>query len=124
MEGFSRRLAAVVEVNSTQTGRLQIGLIRDAYRASRRGTVALVLNGVSPEEVDRALDPIVGQVRDVAGVVYCTRATLSPLLKRSGHSKLAWIGSKELGVELSRQGVAASPLRGRHPLRGWSRGRA
>ena len=63
-----------------------------------------MLNGVSPAEVDRVLDPIVKQVRDVAGVVYCTRATLPRLLRKSGPSGVAWIGSKELGVELSETG--------------------
>lgn len=106
VEGFSRGLAAIVEVSSTRSGRLPVGLIRDAYRASRRGTVALVLNGVSPDEVDRALDPIVKQECDVAGVVYCTRATLSLLLEPSGHSKVAWIGSKELRRWSRRRGRA------------------
>jgi hypothetical protein len=125
MEGFARGLAAVVEIDSSQTtGRLPVGLIREAYRASRRGTVALVLIGVSPEQVDRALDPIVGRVRGVAGVVYCTRATLPPRLRRSGQTKVAWVGSKELAVELAKAGVAVSPLLGRNPLRDWSRGGA
>ena len=123
MEGFTRQLTAVVEIGSTRSGRFPVGLIRDAYRASRRGTVALVLNGVSPAEVDRVLDPNVKQVRDVAGVVYCTRATLPRLLRKSGPSGVAWIGSKELGVELSKEGVAASPLVGRNRLRNWSRRR-
>lgn len=125
MEGKSPGLAAVVEIDSSQTGRLPVGLIREAYRASRRGTVALVLNGVSPEQVDRALDPIVSRLRGVAGVVYCTRATLTPLLRTCGQSKVLWIGSEELAVELAKVGVAVSPLLGRHPLRHWSRrGRA
>jgi hypothetical protein len=96
VEGFFRGLAAIVEVSSTRSGRLPVGLIRDAYRASRRGTVALVLNGVSPDEVDRALDPIVKEECDVAGVVYCTPATLSLLFELSGHANVARIGSKEL----------------------------
>jgi hypothetical protein len=124
MEGFSPELAAVVEIDSSQKGRLPVGRIRQAYRASRRGTVALVLNGVSPAQVDRALDPIVREVRGVAGVVYCTRATLTPLLRRPGQSSVAWLGSKELAGELAKAGVVVSPVPGRNPLRDWSRGRA
>ena len=52
-----------------------------------------------------------------------TRATLPRLLRKSGPSGVAWIGSKELGVELSKEGVAASPLVGRNRLRNWSRRR-
>ena len=116
-------LAAVVEIAPSLTGRVPVELIREAYRASRRGTVALVLNGVSSEQVDRALDRIVRRVRDVAGVVYCTPATLTPLLRKSGRPKVAWIGSGELVDELAKVGVVVLPLLGRKPLRVWSHGR-
>jgi hypothetical protein len=78
------RLAAVIEVRADPKGEAPNGLIRAAYRASREGTVVLVLNGVSAAQVDRVLDSVVPEVGDVAGVVYCTPATLEPLLQRSG----------------------------------------
>jgi hypothetical protein len=80
----SLRLAAVIEVRPDPEGQAPGGLIKAAYRASCEGTVVLVLNGVSAAQVDRVLDSVVPEVREVAGVVYCTPATLEPLLQRSG----------------------------------------
>lgn len=61
----------ILEITRQRDGSLPDRLIHLAYRASRRGCVVLALNGVSPFEVDAALDPLVGQMPlDIPGVVY------------------------------------------------------
>lgn len=50
---------AVIEVTRNPPGISMCQLVRDAYAASREKLIILVLNGVTVEEVDAALDPIV-----------------------------------------------------------------
>lgn len=61
----------ILEIMRQRDGSLPRGLITLAYRASQRGRVMLALNGVSPFEVDAALDALVQQMPlDIPGVVY------------------------------------------------------
>lgn len=61
----------ILEITRQCDGSLPGALIALAYRASQRGRVMLALNGVSPFEVDAALDPLVEQMSlDIPGVVY------------------------------------------------------
>lgn len=61
----------ILEITRQRDGSLPDRLINLAYRASRRGCVVLALNGISPFEVDAALDPLVGQMPlDIPGVIY------------------------------------------------------
>jgi hypothetical protein len=103
------RPAAVIEVSTDPKGVVPAGLIRAAYLASREGTVVLVLNGVSPAQADRALDPIVPAVGGVAGVVYCTPTTLEPFLRRRGWPRVAGVGSRALAAALIENGALVLP---------------
>jgi hypothetical protein len=66
------QIAAVLEIAPESTGALPTGLLAAAYRASSVGYVMLVLRGVSPQAVDRILDPLVSSSRTwrLNGVVY------------------------------------------------------
>ena len=66
------QIAAVLEIVPESSGALPIGLLAAAYRASSVGYVMLVLRGVSPQAVDRVLDPFVSSSRTwrLNGVVY------------------------------------------------------
>lgn len=66
------RIAAVLEIAPESSGALPTGLLAAAYRASSVGYVMLVLRGVSPQAVDRVLDPLVSSSRTwhLNGVVY------------------------------------------------------
>ena len=57
------RIAAVLEIAPESSGALPTGLLAAAYRASSVGYVMLVLRGVSPQAVDRVLDPLVSSSR-------------------------------------------------------------
>jgi hypothetical protein len=65
-------IAAVLEIAPESSGALPTGLLAAAYRASSVGYVMLVLRGVSPQAVDRVLDPLVSSSRTwrLNGVVY------------------------------------------------------
>lgn len=106
-----RRLAAVIEVGPDSTGQVPVELVRAAYRASRDGTVVLVLNGVSPRQVDRALDPVVSRSTVVTGVLYCSPAELEPLLDHRGWPPLASVATGALAEPLERHGVRLLPRR-------------
>lgn len=60
----------VVEISGIN-GRVPVGLIEASYRASQEVLVALILRGVSPQSVNRILDPIVPTLPlDIPGVLY------------------------------------------------------
>ncbi len=61
----------ILEITRQPDGSLPDRLLSLAYRASQRGCVMLALNGVSPFEVDAALDPLVEEMPlDIPGVIY------------------------------------------------------
>ncbi|WP_336970128.1 hypothetical protein [Sphingobium aromaticiconvertens] len=61
----------VIEVTRNPAGISMCQLVRDAYEASRERQIILLLNGVTVEEVDAALDPIVPLYSlDIPGVKY------------------------------------------------------
>ena len=63
---------AVIEVTPHPDGCSFAELVTSAYYASQRGLIVLVLNQVSPEQVDAVLDPIVPQLPlTIPGLRYC-----------------------------------------------------
>src|SRR5688500_4686018 len=68
-------VAALLEIGRDPTGNLPSSLISAAYRASRQKPVMLVLDEITPREIDAVLDPIVtGSHRDHRGVIYASVA--------------------------------------------------
>ncbi|MGZ2386160.1 hypothetical protein [Rhizobium brockwellii] len=52
-------------------GRVPLDLIINGYRSSKYGSVAFILNGVTPQIVNRILDPVVPTMGlDIPGVRY------------------------------------------------------
>lgn len=65
---------AILDIHRQADGRLPEEMIRLAYKASRRVRIALLLDDVSPAEVDRLLDPLVARCRlDIPGLIYLER---------------------------------------------------
>jgi uncharacterized protein DUF5989 len=111
----------VLEVRADGAGAAPVDLICAAYRASREGMIVLVLDGVSPAQVDRALDPLVPAVPGVAGVVYSAPATLERVLLRSGWPRLAFVGTESLARPLAARGLRVLPAeRALRTLREWA----
>jgi LmbE family N-acetylglucosaminyl deacetylase len=69
-----------------------------------------LLNGVSIEQVDRALDPGVARVRGAQGVACCTPNSLGSLLQERGWPTMASVVTKEVAAPLADQGVRLLPL--------------
>ncbi|WP_022683013.1 hypothetical protein [Sphingobium bisphenolivorans] len=62
----------ILEITRQRDGALPGRLLHLAYRASQRGRVLLLLNGVSSFEVDAVLDPLVQEMPlDIPGLLYC-----------------------------------------------------
>lgn len=116
------KVATVIEVLAEPGGTAPRGLLGAAYRASREGTVVLVLNGVSPTQVDRALDSVVARVGGgVAGVAYCTPANLERLLLEHGWPTVAFVVTRTIAAPLTEHGVRVlSPDSARGALDEWS----
>ncbi|TPG43560.1 hypothetical protein EAH79_07380 [Sphingomonas koreensis] len=65
---------AVLDIHRTADGALPEEVIRLAYKASRRVRIALLLDDISPADIDRLLDPLVKQCRlDIPGLIYLDR---------------------------------------------------
>lgn len=118
------KVSTVIEVRAEPGGTAPRGLLGAAYRASRDGTVVLVLNGISPTQVDRALDSVVAHVGGkVAGVAYCTPATLERLLQDRGWPEIAFVGTRQIAAPLTRHGVRVlSPDSAAGALAEWNHG--
>ena len=68
---LSPQTLSVVEVTRDPPGISMCQLVRDAYEASRERQIILVLNGVTTQEVDAALDPVVRLYPlDIPGLKY------------------------------------------------------
>lgn len=89
-------LAAIVEVMADSGGSLPVSLIHQAYRASRSGPIALVLNGVSPQAIDRVLDDVVATAGEVHGLLYCNPQRAMALASRLAAQGLAVASTEPL----------------------------
>lgn len=88
------RIRAVIEITAGPSGELPADLLIAAYRASQWDRIALVLDGVLPEEVDCILDPIVRTLPlDIPGLTYIDVAqdlrVRDALLEAQGQVELA-----------------------------------
>lgn len=106
------RIAAVLEIAPEPSGALPTGLLAAAYRASSVGYVILVLRGVSPQSVDRVLDPLVASSRNwrLNGVVYvdaCDEQFVCSAAKRA-RIVVAW--SDELRAQLDAREIPYADL--------------
>lgn len=93
--------AAIVEVTVDSDGVLPVELIRRAYCASRSGPVALVLNGVSPQAVDRVLDEVVTGAGNVHGVLYCDPQKVMTVVSHLEVHGLAVVSTEALSTLLA-----------------------
>lgn len=68
---FSPDIPPVIEVTPNPAGTSMCELVREAYKASQERMIILLLKGVTPEEIDAALDPVVHLYSlDIPGVKY------------------------------------------------------
>ena len=117
------QLQGVVELTGDMPPRVLESLAIGAYGASNHGVVALLLDGVAPPTVNRALDGVVHASRcQRKGVWYIDRPLLTDhLLPAVTRAKFVVIASRDLAVWLVSMGIATLPpeqgirLLARHP---------
>ncbi len=82
-------------------------LVREAYRASRAGTVILALRRIDIAEVNQILDDAVAAVgTDVPGVQFLTTDdSREDLIPRAASANLIIVTSQDLAADLDRRGL-------------------
>jgi hypothetical protein len=87
---------AAVEIAATDVA-CHGHILRVAYTASREGVVALMLRGVSIEDADRMLDPVVARLpKDIPGIVYVDGDDVRSARAAMANARTLCIGSAEL----------------------------
>lgn len=87
-------LLAVVEIEHGPDGFLPRELIRLAYQASRRGQITLVLQGVTPWDIDREIDPLVKAMPlNIPGLLYVDGHDAGRLAVSSAKANMIFISS-------------------------------
>lgn len=85
----------ILEITRRQNGALPDRLLNLAYRASQRGRIMLLLNGISPFEVDAALDPLVRQLPlDIPGLLYSDALDEGALRKALSHAAMVFLSAR------------------------------
>lgn len=107
------RIAAVLEIAPESSGALPTGLLAAAYRASSVGYVMLVLRGVSPQAVDRVLDPLVSSNRTwhLNGVVYVDARDEQFVCSAAKRARIVVASSDEFRAQLDAREIAYADLR-------------
>jgi hypothetical protein len=107
------RIAAVLEIAPDSSGALPTGLLAAAYRASSVGYVMLVLRGVSPQAVDRVLDPFVSSSRTwrLNGVVYADARDEQFVCSAAKRARVVVASSDEFRAQLDAREIPYADLR-------------
>lgn len=108
------RHKALIEICYNR-GRLPTELLRAAYFASRNGTIVLALDGVSPAQVDKVLDPLVLELpRDIPGVLYLRSNDNAAVINAAFSAQDVFVrdgGKSRLRCLLANARIAAKPLK-------------
>ncbi len=107
------RIAAVLEIAPESSGALPTGLLAAAYRASSVGYVILVLRGVSPQAVDRVLDPFVSSSPNwrLNGVVYVDARDEQFVCSTAKRARIVVASSDEFRAQLDAREIPYADLR-------------
>ena len=106
-------IAAVLEIAPESSGALPTGLLAAAYRASSVGYVMLVLRGVSPQAVDRVLDPLVSSSRNwrLNGVVYLDARDEQFVCSAAKRARVVVAWSDEFRAQLDARAIPYTDVR-------------
>lgn len=100
------QVGAVVEIAEETCSTSLAEVVASSYRASRRALVVLILNGVSPREVDTALNPVVrSEGLDVQGVLYLSIEDEAAVLSAARAALVVVATSERLSLKLRREGL-------------------
>jgi Tfp pilus assembly protein FimT len=101
-------VATLLEIGRKANGEIPESLISAAYRASRSRPVMLVLDAVTPREVDELLDPVVARSgRNHRGVVYASlRDDNGVVLNSAAAAGRVFAASDVFRAKLASRGIA------------------
>lgn len=110
-------VAALLEIARDPSGRIPGALISAAYRASRLKSVMLVLDAVSPIEVDAVLDPMVaGSYREHVGVIYAQATDEHAVLAGAATATRVFAASPDFRAKLLSWGIPFEDVSRAEPL--------
>ena len=112
-------VAALLEIGRDRNGNIPRALISAAYRASRTKPVMLVLDAVSPKEIDAVLDPIVtGTYREHRGVIYAQATDDRAVLAAASAASEVFAPSPGFIAKLRSWGIPFEDVSAAEPLLG------
>jgi hypothetical protein len=101
------QISTLLEIRRSAGGEIPEALISAAYLASASATVMLVLDSVSPSEVDAVLDPVVaGAGRYHRGVVYANARDDAAILNVAAAASRVFAASPAFRAKLASRGIA------------------
>jgi hypothetical protein len=99
----------LVEISLPPAGTVPAGRIMAAYKASRFGQIALLLNGVSAASVNKVLDPIVPTMPlDTPGLIYVDASDGTRLQRLFADARMLVASTAWLRAAAVRAGVKVS----------------
>ena len=102
----SSRVSTLLEIGRTANGEIPESLISAAYNAGRSTPVMLVLDSVSPAEVDRLLDPAVKRSGlGHRGVVYANLRDEGAVLNVAASASTVFAASERFRAKLVSRGI-------------------
>ena len=104
-------VAALLEIGRDARGNIPQSLISAAYKASRSKPVMLVLDSVSPREIDAVLDPLVlGTHREHRGVIYAQATDERAVLAGATAASRVFASSADFMAKLLTWGIPFQDL--------------
>ena len=114
---FNAPVAALLEIGRDAKGEIPYALISAAYRASRRKPVMLVLDSVTPKEIDAVLDPLVSSnYREHRGVIYAQASDDRAVLAGAASASHVFAASQRLMDKLLSWGIPFEDLAHAEPV--------
>lgn len=105
------RPSTLVEIAHGADGQVPVSLISAAYQASRAAYVMLVLNSVTPREVDDVLDSVVARCgHTYRGLVYARLQDESTVLPVAASADRVFAASDAFRASLASCGIAFDGL--------------
>jgi hypothetical protein len=110
-------VAALLEIARDPNGKIPQSLIRAAYKASRAKPVMLVLDSVTPNEIDAVLDAIVtSSFRNHRGVIYAQSSDERAVLAGATAASRVFAASPTFMAKLMSWGIDFEDLSRAEPL--------
>ena len=110
-------VAALLEIGRDRNGNIPRALISAAYRASRVKPVMLVLDAISPKEIDAVLDPIVTRTyREHRGVIYARASDDRAVLAAASAASRVFAASPNFMAKLMSWGIPFDDVSRAEPL--------